>query len=219
MIRRYLVAGLLVWVPLLVTLFALYFLIEQMDKVLKLLPLKYQPDHWMPFHIPGLGLLMSFLLLLVTGLLVRNFLGHHLVNIWERLLARIPVARTIYMSVKQMLETFFLSEDQSFRRVLLLEYPRKGVWSIAFQTGNVCKTVSSTVGESDMICVFLPTTPNPTSGFLLMVSEREVTELKISVDAALRMVISLGIVQPTAKIIEELKEKESGSQSESEREN
>ncbi len=194
-LRRTLIAGLLVWLPLVATIFVLRFLVELMDVSLRLLPHAYQPDTLVGFHIPGLGVLFTLVILLVTGLLVRNFLGRHLMGLWDALISRIPLVRSIYAAVKQVLHSIFSSSGQSFRQVVLLEYPKAGLWSLAFLTGKACQAIEDETGEP-MLSLFVPTTPNPTSGFLILAPKEKVKPLSISVDEALKMVISLGVVQP-----------------------
>lgn len=198
LLRRYLIAGLLVWLPIWATLVILKFLVDLMDNTLRLIPAQYQPDKLLGFHIPGLGLLISLGLLILTGMLVSNFIGERLVAIGEYILARIPFVRTIYSAVKKVLETLFSPSDQSFRKVLLVEYPRKGLWSIAFQTGNGSEELNKIL-NTDLVSIFIPTTPNPTSGFLMIVPRSEVIELEMNIEDALKYVISLGVVQPGAK--------------------
>ena len=197
-VRSYLIAGILVWVPIWVTFVVIRFIVDLMDKTLDLLPRAYRPDTLLGMHIPGLGLIFTVVILFVTGLLVTNFLGHKLVNLWERILARIPLVRTIYTSVKQVLHTIFSASDESFRKVLLVEYPRKGLWSVAFQTSSGFRQAEKHVGE-ELITIFIPTTPNPTSGFLMFIPRNEAIELDISVDEALKVVISLGVVLPKSR--------------------
>ena len=193
--KRYLIAGLLVWVPLGVTVMVIKLLVGMMDRTLVLLPEQYQPDNLLGFHIPGLGVVLTTIIVLVTGMVVANLFGRKLVSLWESMLAQIPLVRTIYIGVKQILETVFSSNDQSFRKVLLVEYPRRGLWTLAFQS-------SSTVGEAqaktahEVVNVFIPTTPNPTSGFFIMVPHEDVIELDMSVDDGLKMIISAGVVVP-----------------------
>lgn len=195
--KRYLVAGLLVWVPLGVTVMVINLLVGIMDKTLLWLPEAYQPETLLGFHVPGLGVLLSVFIVLGTGVVVANLFGRKLVQLWESILSRIPLVRTIYASVKQILETVF-SSGQSFRKVLLLEYPRKGLWTLAFQS-------STTQGEAqiktthEVINVFIPTTPNPTSGFFIMVPRADVVELDMSVDDGLKMIISAGVMVPDWK--------------------
>ncbi len=193
--RRYLIAGLLIWLPLGVTVMVIKLLVDMMDQTLLVLPSAYHPDVVFGFHIPGLGVLLSVTVVLLTGVVVANFFGRRLVALWEKALAHIPLVRPIYSSVKQLTETVFTSGGQSFRKVMLIEYPRKGVWTLAFQTGTAMGEAQVKTGE-DVISVYVPTTPNPTSGFLLLVSRSEVVELDMSVDDGLKMIISMGVVVP-----------------------
>lgn len=194
-IRRYIVAGLLVWVPLGVTLFLLKVLVDLMDQTLLLLPPPYRPDALFGFHIPGLGILLSLAVLLVTGILAANLVGRQLVHLWESILQRIPFVRSIYSAVKNFAEIVLTDANQSFNKVLLIEYPRKGLYSLCFQTSTYLGEVQARTGE-DVICVFVPTTPNPTSGLILMVPKSDVIELEMDVEDALKMVVSLGVVVP-----------------------
>lgn len=195
MVKKYLVAGLLVWAPIWVTYLVINFLLTAFDKVIVLLPQNYQPDVLFKIHIPGLGLIIILLVIFFTGMLVSNFLGDYLVKVWEKLMARIPLVRSIYSGVKQILSTVFGSNELAFRKVVLIEYPRAGSWTIAFQTGSANAAINAKVG-AEMISVYVPTTPNPTSGYLLFVPAKDVIELNMSVDAALKMVISLGVITP-----------------------
>ena len=192
--KRYLVAGLLVWVPLGVTVMVINFLVGVMDKTLLWLPEQYQPDTLLGFHLPGLGVVLSVIIVMSTGIVVANLFGRKLVNIWELLLARIPLVRTIYASVKQILETVF-SSGQAFRKVLLIEYPRKGLWTLAFQSGKTRGEAQAKTGV-EVVNVFIPTTPNPTSGFFIMVPLSDVIELDMDVDDGLKMIISAGVMVP-----------------------
>ena len=193
--RRYLIAGLLIWLPLGVTVMVIKLLVDMMDQTLLVLPAAYHPDVVFGFHLPGLGVLLSVTVVLLTGVVVANFFGRRLVALWEKALARIPLVRPIYSAVKQLTETVLTSGGQSFRKVLLIEYPRKGIWTLAFQTGTAVGEAQSKTGE-EVINVYVPTTPNPTSGFFLMVLRREVVELEMSVDDGLKMIISMGAVVP-----------------------
>lgn len=192
-IRSYLLAGLIVWLPILVTIAVLRFIIELLDRSVALLPNAYQPEQWLGFHIPGLGVVFSFFLLLITGLLATNFVGQRLMKWSESLLDRIPLVRSIYNATKQVMQAFFSTNSQAFRKVLLVEYPRKGLWSIAFQTGPATQEIAEYT-ETEMISIFVPTTPNPTAGFLMLLPKSEVIELSMSVDNALKYIISLGVV-------------------------
>jgi|TARA_R110002126_G_scaffold291802_1_gene459185 uncharacterized membrane protein len=193
-IRSYLLAGLVVWLPIIVTFVVLRFMIDLLDKSIALLPDAYRPEQLFGFHLPGFGVLFSLLLLFVTGLLVTNFLGQHFMRWGEAILDRIPLVRSIYSATKQVMETVFSSNSQAFRKVLLVEYPRKDMWTIAFQTGAANAEVIAHTGV-EMMSIFVPTTPNPTSGFLMMVPKSDAKELSMSVDDALKLVISLGVVQ------------------------
>lgn len=194
-IRRYLIAGLLVWLPIWVTLLVIKFVIDILDGTMSLLPHAYQPEQLLGFAVPGLGVVISILVVFFTGMLVANFLGRKLVAFGEGIVARIPLVRSIHSAVKQVAVTLFSKDGQSFRKVYLVEYPRKGLWSVAFQAGTCADEITKQVGE-EMITIFIPTTPNPTSGFLMLIPKKEAVELKMSVDQALKFIISLGVVQP-----------------------
>ncbi|OGI51403.1 MAG: hypothetical protein A3E57_04785 [Candidatus Muproteobacteria bacterium RIFCSPHIGHO2_12_FULL_60_33] len=196
-LRRYLMAGLLVWVPLGVTLLIVAFLVDLMDQTLLLLPEVIQPENLLGFRIPGLGLVLTAIVVLVTGMVVTNLFGKQLFTIGERILQRIPLVRSIYASVKQVAESMF-SSGKSFRKVVLVEYPRQGMWSLAFQTGTGASEISSKTGQ-EIVNIFIPTTPNPTSGFFLMVPRDDVIELDMSVDQGLKMLLSVGVVVPDNK--------------------
>lgn len=193
--KRYLIAGLLVWVPLGVTVIVIRLLVNLMDQTLLWLPERYQPDSLLGFHIPGLGVVLSVVVVLGTGMVVANLFGRKLVKLWESFLTRIPLVRTIYSSVKQILETVFSAQGQAFRKVLMIEYPRKGLWTLAFQSGTTQGEPQAKTGE-EVVNVFVPTTPNPTSGFFLMVPRKDVIELDMNVDDGLKMIISAGVVVP-----------------------
>ncbi len=194
-LRRYLVAGLLVWIPLGVTIFILRVLIGLMDRTLLLIPQQYRPEEWLGITIPGLGLLLTVLVLLVTGLLAANIVGRSMVGLWESLLDRIPVVRSVYSAAKNFAEIVFSDSGQSFKKVLLIEYPRKGIYSLAFQTATNLGEVQGRTGE-EMICTFVPTTPNPTSGYIIILPKKDIIELDMEIDEALKMIISLGVVVP-----------------------
>lgn len=193
--RRYLVAGILVWLPLGVTILLLRVIVRIMDRTLLWLPKQYQPEELLGFAIPGLGILLTILLLLVTGLLATNFVGSAFIGGWESLMERIPVVRSIYSAAKKFLEIIFSDSGSAFKKVLLIEYPRKGTYSLAFQTSAELGEVQSRTGE-DVVSCFVPTTPNPTSGFIIIVPKKDVTVLDMEVDEALKMIISLGVVIP-----------------------
>jgi uncharacterized membrane protein len=200
--RRYLVAGLLIWVPLAATVFIFSLLLGLMNRALGLLPAAYQPQNWVwwPEWIPGqipaiVGAVLAILILLITGFLGANLLGRRLVHSYERILDRIPLVRSVYGSVKHFAEIVFSEDGTSFKKVLMIEYPRKGLFSLCFLTSEIAEEVQHRTGE-EVITVFLPTTPNPTSGFMLFVPRKDVVELDMPVDDALKMIISLGVVVP-----------------------
>lgn len=193
--RKYLIAGLLVWMPLGITFLVIRAIVGFLDKSLLLLPDAYQPDTLLGFHIPGLGVVLAVVLVLTTGMIMANLLGRRLVNAWESLLSRIPLVRSLYAGIKQIMEAVLATDAKSFRRVLLVEYPRRGVWSLAFMTTDQLGEVQQKT-ETDVIGVFIPTTPNPTSGFVLMVPAEEVIELDMTVEQGLKMIISMGTVVP-----------------------
>ncbi len=193
-LKKYLLAGLVVWLPLLVTIGVLRFIIDLLDNTMALIPKAYQPEHLLGLHIPGLGVILSLLLLVATGIFATNFFGQRLVSWGESVLSRIPLVRSIYNAVKQVMNAVLSTNSEAFRKVLLIEYPRKGVWSIGFQTGSVNTEINDKVKE-DMVSLFIPTTPNPTSGFLLMYPKKDTIELDMSIDEALKFIISLGVMQ------------------------
>jgi uncharacterized membrane protein len=195
-LRAYLIAGLLVWIPIGVTIFVVRLLNGLMDRSLVLLPERLQPEQWLGFAIPGLGIVLTFVLLIVTGFLAANFVGRGMVGLWESLLQRIPIVRSVYSASKNFAEVVFSEGNESFKKVLLVEYPRKGVYSLAFQTASTLGEVQARTGE-EVVCTFVPTTPNPTSGFIVMMPRSEIIELDMAVDDALKMIFSLGVVVPT----------------------
>lgn len=194
-LRSYLLAGLIVWLPILVTVMVLHFIIDLLDGTIALLPKSYQPEQLFGFQIPGLGVLLSLTLLLVTGIVATNILGQRVVAWSEALLDKIPLVRTIYNAAKQMSNAIFATNGHAFRKVLMFEYPRKGMWTVGFQTGEATPEIVTHAGV-EMVSVYVPTTPNPTSGFLILVPKKEVTELAMSIDEALKFIISLGVMQP-----------------------
>ncbi|VAX08095.1 Uncharacterized membrane anchored protein Mext_4159 [hydrothermal vent metagenome] len=197
LLRRYLVAGLLVWVPLVITMLVVQLLVQWADNSLLLLPKAYRPEQLLGTNIPGLGVALTFFILLLTGAIVANFFGRKLVALWERVLESIPLVRSVYSAAKQLAETMFTSDSNSFRKVLLVEFPRRGLWALAFQTGTDMGEAQRKTGR-DIINVYIPTTPNPTGGYFVMVPREDVQELDMSVDEGLRMLMSMGAVVPDA---------------------
>jgi len=194
-LRRYLIAGLLVWLPIVVTVLILKFLIDLVDGTLLLLPAAAQPENLIGFRIPGLGLVLSGVVLLVTGMIMTNLMGRSMVSFWEGLLARIPVVRAIYSASKQLTETLFSGSGKSFRKVVMVRYPHADSWTLAFLTGEGMPEANAKTGHN-LANVFVPTTPNPTSGFFLMVPREEIIELDMSVDAGIKLILSAGAVLP-----------------------
>lgn len=192
--KKYFITGLLIWVPLAITVWVLKLVVGTMDQSLLLLPASARPEAYLGFPIPGLGSILTLLIIFLTGLVTANMIGQRLVRFWESLLGRIPVVKSIYYSVKQVSDTLFSSSGEAFRKALLVEYPRKGAWTIAFLTGQPGGEVAEQLVEH--VSVYVPTTPNPTSGFFLMMPRSEVIELDMSVDEALKYIISMGVVAP-----------------------
>lgn len=197
-LRRYFISGLLVWLPILITVFALRFLLGLLDGLYSNIPARFHFDYIFGVNIPGLEIIVLILIVLITGVFAANYFGKKLVKFGDFIIGKIPLVRTIYLGVKQILDTIFSSKGKAFRNVMLVEYPRKGLWTIAFQTSEASKTFRDGIGDEDIVTLFLPTTPNPTSGFLLMAPRKDIIDLDISVDQAMKFVISLGVVQPTS---------------------
>lgn len=194
-LRKYLIAGLLVWLPFAATVVIIKLVIDLLDKTMLLLPPEWQPAALLGFSIPGFGIILAASILLLTGMLAANLFGRRLVGLWEAALNRIPLVRSIYGSVKQISATIFDSSGKSFRKVVTLQYPRPGVWSIGFLTNEAVDTALDAV-QHPLVAVFVPTTPNPTSGFIIMAPRAEVIELDMSVEAGFKFVISMGVIMP-----------------------
>ena len=190
--------GLLVILPISITVYVIWILIRGMDAILKYIPAKYLPETYLQIHIPGLGLILVVILVFVVGLLTRNIIGRKIVHLGENIVDRIPLVRVLYTGVKQLLEPLFLQKTNGFKRVALIEYPRRGVHVIGFITGESKGEVQNKTSK-DMMNVFVPTTPNPTSGFYILIPEDEVVYLNMSVEDAFKLIISGGIVSPPEK--------------------
>ena len=195
--KRYFITGLLVLVPLLITLWVLATLIGIMDQSLLLLPSAWRPEAQLGYRIPGLGALLTLLIVFVTGLVATNFFGKQLIIMWEALLGRVPVVKSIYNSVKQVSDRLFSGSGQAFRKALLVQFPDQGSWTIAFLTGQPGGDVTNHL-QGEYVSVYVPTTPNPTGGYFLMMRKSDVIELDMSVDEALKYIISMGVVTPNA---------------------
>lgn len=193
--RKYLITGLLIWIPLVITLWVLKLIVDTLDQSLLLLPPQWRTESFLGFHVPGLGVILTLVIVFVTGVLATNFLGARLVHLWHEILHRIPVVNSIYSSVKQISDTLFSSSGQAFRKALLVQWPREGMWTIAFLTGVPGGDVVKHL-PGDYVSVYVPTTPNPTGGYFVMVPRKDVIELAMSVDSALKYIISMGVVSP-----------------------
>jgi uncharacterized membrane protein len=201
-LRRYLVAGVLVWLPILATLWVMSVMLNLMDRTLAWVPPDYRPERLFGFRLPGLGILFALIVLFVTGLLVTNLIGRRLIIWGEDLVNRIPVVRTVYGGVKSFAESV-LSQSNSFRKVVMVEYPRAGAWSIGFLTAEDVPEVSEKLGEQHA-AVYISAALNATAGYLVIVPRRQVVELDMSVDAAMKMIITCGVVVPPAEAVKAL---------------
>lgn len=197
--KKYLITGLLIWIPLVITIWVLKIIVDMLDQSLLLLPEQWRPDFWLPVHIPGLGAILTIVIVLATGIFARNFFGARLVLLWHEILNRIPVVNSIYSSVKQISDTLFSSSGQAFRKALLVQWPHEGMWTIAFMTGTPSGDLAQHL-PADCVSVYVPTTPNPTGGYFVIVPRTSVIELDMSVDQALKYIISMGVVPPVPPI-------------------
>ncbi|MDB5776923.1 MAG: hypothetical protein JWP38_3056 [Herbaspirillum sp.] len=193
--RKYFITGLLILVPLAITLWVLNLIIGTMDQSLLLLPERWRPEALIGFSIPGLGSILTLLIIFLTGVIAGNFIGRQVLTLWEAVLTRIPVVSSIYSSVKQVSDTLLSSSGNAFRKAVLVEYPRAGSWTIAFVTGAPGGDVRNHL-QGDYVSIYVPTTPNPTSGFFLMVPRADTIELNMNVDEALKYIVSMGVVAP-----------------------
>ena len=198
-LRRYLITGLVLWVPLGITIWVLALIVSTLDQTLLLIPQRYRPEAVLGFSIPGLGVLLTLVILLVTGILTRNFIGQRLLKGWDGILRRIPIVRSIYSGVKQVSDTLFSDTGQAFRKALLIEFPSPGSYTIAFMTGTPSGEISERI-PGELVSVYVPTTPNPTSGYFLLLPRQKTQELDMSVDEALKYIVSMGVVGPGALV-------------------
>ena len=193
--KKYFITGLLIWVPLAITAWVLSLIVRSMDQSLLLLPRAIHPEEVLGMYIPGLGALLTLVVVFLTGLVTTNIVGQKLVRFWEGVLARIPVVKSIYYSVKQVSDTLFSGSGVAFRKVLLVRYPHPEAWSVAFQTGHPARDVADMLPD-EHVGVFIPTTPSPVNGFFFFVRRRDVIELDMNVDEALKYIVSMGVVAP-----------------------
>jgi uncharacterized membrane protein len=193
--KKYFITGLLIWIPLAITIWVLKLVVDVLDQSLLLLPTAFQTENWLGIHIPGLGAILTVVIVFVTGVFATNFFGAQLVELWHEILHRIPVVNSIYSSVKQISDTLFSSSGQAFRKALLVQWPQQGMWTIGFLTGTPGGGVAEHL-PPESIAVYVPTTPNPTGGYFIIVPRKDVIELEMSVDQALKYIISMGVAPP-----------------------
>ncbi|MFZ2628104.1 MAG: DUF502 domain-containing protein [Rugosibacter sp.] len=196
--KKYFITGLLIWVPLGITLWVLALIVRSMDQTLTLLPHAIQPEQLMGFYLPGLGVVLTLLVVFFTGLVTTNIIGQKLVRFWESVLARIPIVKSLYYAVKQVSDTLFSHNGEAFRKVLLVRYPHPQAWSIAFQTGSPARDVADMLPD-EHVGVFIPTAPSPVNGFFFFVRRQDAIELSMDVDDALKYIVSMGVVIPPMK--------------------
>ena len=193
--KKYFITGLLIWIPLVITIWVLKLVVDTLDQSLLLLPIKLRTESWLGIHVPGMGVLLTLLIVMFTGVFTANFVGQRLVHFWNEILHRFPVVNSIYSSVKQVSDTLFASSGEAFRKALLVQWPREGMWTIGFLTGVPGGDVTRHL-QGDYVSVYVPTTPNPTGGYFVMLPRKDVIELDMSVDTALKYVISMGVASP-----------------------
>jgi len=195
--KKYFITGLLIWIPLAITIWVLKLVVDVLDQSLLLLPAQLRTENWLGFHVPGLGVILTLVIVLASGVFATNFFGARLVRVWHDILHRIPVVNSIYSSVKQISDTLLSSSGQAFRKALLVQWPREGMWTIGFLTGTPGGDVTRHI-PADCVSVYVPTTPNPTGGYFIIVARKDVVELDMTVDEALKYIISMGVVPPSA---------------------
>lgn len=197
--KRYFLTGIVVLIPVVITIWVLRLIVTSLDQIFDVLPIEWRPETLVGLHLPGLGVLAALFIVILTGAIATNFLGRKLLDMLDEVLGKIPLVKSIYSGVKQVSDTLFSSSGQAFRQVLLVRYPHNEVWTIAFQTGVPTQTVAEKLSEPH-VNIYVPTTPNPTSGFFLMVPKSQTIELDMSVDMALKYIISMGVVDPDIHI-------------------
>lgn len=195
-LKKYLITGILVWLPIAVTIWVITYIISATDKLINFIPPQWQPQNYLGFNIPGLGFVIAVVVLFLTGVFAANMLGRKILEGWDSLLGRIPVVKSIYSSVKKVSESLLSDNSRSFKTPVLVPFPQADIWTIGFVSGSIPQALSTRLPEQDYIPVYVPTTPNPTGGYYIMVAKKDIKELDMSVDAALKYVISLGMVMP-----------------------
>ncbi len=196
--KKYFITGLLIWIPLVITIWVLLLVVDTLDQTLLLLPPEWRPERWIGIRVRGMGVVLTVVIVFVTGVLAANFIGQRLVRVWNELLHRIPFFSSVYSAVKQVSDTLFSSQGEAFRKALLVQWPREGVWTIAFLTGVPGGDVVNHL-KGDYVSVYVPTTPNPTGGYFVMLPRSEVIELEMEVEDALKYIISMGVVVPNGQ--------------------
>lgn len=196
--KKYFITGLLIWIPLVITIWVLLLVVDTLDQTLLLLPPEWRPERWIGVRVRGMGVVLTVVIVFVTGVLAANFIGQRLVRVWNELLHRIPFFSSVYSAVKQVSDTLFSSQGEAFRKALLVQWPREGVWTIAFLTGVPGGDVVNHL-KGDYVSVYVPTTPNPTGGYFVMLPRSEVIELEMEVEDALKYIISMGVVVPNGQ--------------------
>lgn len=197
--KKYLITGLLIWIPLVITIWVLKVIVDVLDQSLLLLPASLHTENLLGVHIPGLGAILTIVIVFLTGLFATNFFGAQLVEIWHQILHRIPVVNSIYSSVKQISDTLFSTSGQAFRKALLVQWPRENTWTIAFLTGTPGPGVARYL-PPDCLALYVPTTPNPTGGYFIIVPRKDVIELDMTVEQAMKYIISMGVVPPLERL-------------------
>ncbi|UOO78286.1 DUF502 domain-containing protein [Neisseria sp. Dent CA1/247] len=206
-LKKYLITGVLVWLPIAVTLWVITYIVSASDQLLNLLPAHWQPKHFLGFNIPGLGVIVTMLALFITGLFGANVIGKQMIAAWDHLLGRIPVVKSIYSSVKKVSESLLSDNSRSFKTPVLVPFPQPDIWTIAFVSGSIPESIVQHLEGEEYVSVYVPTTPNPTGGYYIMVKKSDIRELDMSVDDALKYVISLGMVLPSEPFAKNLLEK------------
>lgn len=202
-IKKYMLTGVLVWLPIAVTIWVVTYIISATDRLINLIPIRWHPETYLGFHVPGFGFVIAVLVLFITGVFAANVLGKKIIQAWDALLGRIPVIKSIYSSVKKVSESLFSDNSRSFKTPVLIPFPQSNIWTIAFISGNLPTTISNALPkhESEYVPVYVPTTPNPTGGYYIMVRQTDIRKLDMSVDEALKYIISLGMVVPEERPI------------------
>lgn len=194
--KKYLITGVLVWLPIIAGIWTINYIITQSDHLIRLIPHSWQPKTLLGFDIPGLGIILALLILLITGVFASNFIGRKIIEMWDEIFGHIPVVKTVYSSVKKVSQSLLSDSRQSFKIPLLVQFPHQGVWTIAFVSGSLSDEIIDATDDDEYLSVYVPTTPNPTGGYYIFVRKKDTRPLNMSVDAALKYIISLGMVMP-----------------------